>query len=309
MTRDALRPTRLKDYVGQEHIKDVLLTAIESAKIRKDSLDHVLVSGPPGLGKTTLANIIANELEWNFHPVLATGLGNIPMMNNLFMRWAIPPVVVFVDEVHRLKKATQETMYPLLEDGLVVNRYGTGYDPLPGLFTMVGATTNSGKLERPFMDRFPLQFQLEYYTEEELTKILATNASKLQVTITEAGLEAIAERARRTPRIGNNILRRLRDYAVVEKRSIDDLFVRQILWERMGIDDNGLRDLDRQYLQILSEGPSGMGVEALASKLNEEVETIEDAIEPYLLGLGLIERRRTGRWITKAGIEYVGGKR
>jgi Holliday junction DNA helicase RuvB len=303
--RDALRPTRLCDYVGQNHIKDVLLTSIQSAKMREDALDHVMVSGPPGLGKTTLAAIIANELGWSFHPVLATGLKNVVSINSTFRRRITPPVVVFIDEVHRLRKPVQESLYPVLEDGVVPDRYGTGYDQLTGLITVIGATTNSGKLERPFMDRFPLQFQLEFYSDDDLTTILAVNAVKLKMTITESALEAIADRARKTPRIGNNLLRRLRDYSVVDKRSIDEDFVKKILRENLGIDDNGLRDLDRQYLQLLNDAPNGLGVESVAAQLNEEPETVEDAIEPYLLQLGLIERRRNGRWITAIGKQYI----
>jgi Holliday junction DNA helicase RuvB len=305
--RDALRPTRLEDYVGQNHIKDVLRTSIQSAKIREDALDHVMVSGPPGLGKTTLAAIIANELGWNFHPVLSTSLKNAFSIYAVFANVIKPPVVVFIDEVHRLRKPVQETLYPVLEDGMVPNRYGTSYDQINGLVTVIGATTNSGKLERPFMDRFPLQFQLELYADEDLITILAVNAAKLKMTVTEAALEVIAERARKTPRIGNNILRRLRDYAVVDKKAIDEDFVKKILRENLGIDDNGLRDLDRQYLQILMGAPAGLGVESVAAQLNEESETVEDAIEPFLLQLGLIERRRNGRWITELGKQYLRG--
>lgn len=302
--RDALRPTSLQDYIGQNHIKDVLKTAIESAKIREDALDHVMVSGPPGLGKTTLAAIIANELEFNFHPMLSTGLKNGLSINETFHRIR-PPVVVFIDEIHRLRKPVQEGLYSVLEDGKVPDRYGLGYEALTGHITVVGATTNSGKLERPFMDRFPLQFQLEFYSDDDLTTIMAVNAVKLKMSITESALEAVADRARKTPRIGNNLLRRLRDYAVVEQRTIDENFVKQVLWNDLGIDDNGLRDLDRQYLQILSESPAGVGVEAVAAKLQEEPETIEDGVEPFLLQLGMIERRRNGRWITDVGKQYI----
>lgn len=306
MARDALRPLSLEDYIGQDHVKDVLRTAIESAKARGAPLDHVLLSGPPGLGKTTLANIIANEMGWSFVTFLAPSMGSPGMVATNFSRVGAN-TIVFLDEVHRLKRAVQETLYPVLEDGKVPSWLGFSYIELP-VITVVGATTNEGKLERPFVDRFALPFQLEYYTDEELATILQRNAKKLKLDIDGPAIKTIAERAKSTPRIGNNLLRRVQDYAVVRGVAVDADFAHHVLWEKLKIDDMGLQDKDRDYLAALARFPNGVGVDTLATVLSEEVATLEDSIEPYLIRIGFVVRMRSGRALTEAGRAYaVGG--
>lgn len=306
MVRDALRPLKLEDYVGQEHIKDVLRTAMESAKMRDAPLDHVLLSGPPGLGKTTLAQIIANEMNWKFVTFLAPRMGSPAAVTTNFTRLD-PNTIVFLDEIHRLKRPVQETLYPVLEDGKISSWTGYSYVDLPVL-TVVGATTNEGKLERPFVDRFALPFQLEYYTEAELAQILARNAMKLKMEVRPAAIDLIAMRAKSTPRIGNNLLRRIRDYSVVHKVAVDQEFAHHVLWEKLGIDELGFDEKDREYLQALSGFPNGVGVESLAVMMSEEPGTLEDSIEPYLIREGLVTRMRNGRLLTEAGRAYLGSR-
>lgn len=303
MVRDALRPLTLEDYIGQEHIKDVLRTAMESAKARGAPLDHVLLSGPPGLGKTTLANIIANEMGWSFLTFLAPGMGTPGMVTANFTR-VEANTVVFLDEIHRLRRAVQESLYPVLEDGKVSSWTGFSYIELPTI-TVVGATTNEGKLERPFVDRFALPFRLEYYTNEELATILKRNADKLKLQIDGEAILTIAERAKSTPRIGNNLLRRVQDYAVVRGVAVDAGFVHHVLWEKLKIDDMGLQDKDRDYLVALAKFSNGVGVDTLATILSEEAPTLEDSIEPYLMRIGFVTRMRNGRAITEAGRAYL----
>lgn len=306
MARDALRPLKLEDYVGQEHIKDVLRTAIESAKVREAPLDHILLSGPPGLGKTTLAQIIAHEMKWSFVTFLAPSMSSVRGVTTNFTR-VKEHTIVFIDEVHRLRKPVQESLYPVLEDGRITSWTGYSYVELPTI-TVVGATTNEGKLERPFVDRFALPFRLEYYTDEELASILARNAKKLKLDMQDGGIEAIARRAKSTPRIGNNLLRRIQDYAVVRGVAVDKEFVHHVLWEKLSIDKLGLDERDRDYLVALTEFPNGVGVEALATVLSEEPATLEEAIEPFLIRLGFVSRMRSGRALTEAGRQYLGGR-
>jgi Holliday junction DNA helicase RuvB len=294
----------LNDYVGQEHVKDVLQTAILSAKARGAPLDHVLLSGPPGLGKTTLANIIANEMGWKFVTFLAPSLSSPGMVSTNFTK-VKPETVVFLDEIHRLRRPVQESLYPVLEDGKVSSWIGLSYIDLPTI-TVVGATTNEGKLERPFVDRFPLPFRLEYYNNEELAMILSRNARKLALQVDNEAIDTIVKRSKSTPRIGNNLLRRIQDYAVVRGVAVDKQFATHVLWEKLKIDELGLEDRDREYLRALSQFSNGIGVDALATILSEEVPTLEESIEPYLIRLGLVVRMRNGRALTSAGRQYLG---
>lgn len=302
--RDPLRPKMLKDYLGQEHVKELLQIAIQAAKVRNEPLDHVLLNGPPGLGKTTLANIIANEMEWEIKTVVGTGL-NPSGMNLLLVRLE-PKEMIFIDEVHRLRRATQELLYPVLEDNTIQSIYNSRVQlDLPPL-TIIGATTNIGKLERPFIDRFGLQFQLTFYTSQELEQIVHRSSGLLKVQLTDGAVKVVAGRSRGTPRLANTYLRRIRDYAdVLGIKEVDEGFAKNILKAKLHVDDIGLKPLDHRYLRILLDEPNGLGIDSMASRLDEEVETLEDFIEPYLLQLGMVERRRNGRWITRKGRKHV----
>lgn len=302
MSKDLARPQSLDQYLGQEHIKEILSVAMEAARQRNEPLDHVLLNGPPGLGKTTLAKIIANEMGWKFKTILAPSIGT-PKEAGLLLMELPKRTILFIDEVHRLKRPAQETLYPVLEDGKLYSWLGPVELPLNPL-TIIGATTNIGKLERPFIDRFGLQFQLEYYDDEQLISILTATAARLKVTITEPAIEIIAERSRGTPRIANNFLKRLRDFAQVRRDPGSAEFVVSTLWNKFGIDQFGLNSTDRRYLQALADG-STMGVEAVAAALQEEVDTVEGYLEPFLVKMGFIERGRTGRTITEKGLAHL----
>lgn len=302
MRRDDLRPTALEDYIGQEPIKDLLHTSMTASLQRSQPLDHVLLNGPPGLGKTTLANIIAKTMGWKIKTIIGPSLSSSTEAEKLFMVGWKPQTMLFIDEIHRMKKPVQEVFYPILEDNVL--QFTKMRQELPPL-TVIGATTNIGKLERPFIDRFGLQFQLEYYTVDELSEILGNSAEKLHVQPTFDALEVISRRARGTPRIANMMLKRIRDYAeVLGTPSLDGGFASRIITDKLHTDDNGLKVLDHRYLRTLARSP-GMGVDSIATALNEDVNTVEDYIEPYLLRLGLVERRRNGRWVTTEGEKYL----
>jgi holliday junction DNA helicase RuvB len=294
--KDSLRPTTLDAYVGQKQIKEVLAVSLEAARQRKEPLDHVLLNGPPGLGKTTLALIIANTMGWKMFPWIGSQLDRSISLTLLII--PAKQAIIFIDEVHRVRKPIQELLYPVLEDGKSPN--GVPLIPL----TIIGATTAIGKLEQPFVDRFGLQFQLEYYTDEELAQVVTASATKLKVSLEPDAISEVAKRGRGTPRIANNLLKRLRDFAQVQHiSSIPADFAIQVLWEKLHVDDLGLQDLDRQYLQVLTEG--GMGIEAIASKLHQDIGTVEDFIEPFLLSRDLILRGRVGRSLTDKGLEWI----
>jgi Holliday junction DNA helicase RuvB len=306
-TRDNLRPATLEGYIGQEQVKDLLETSILAAKGRNEPLDHVLLNGPPGLGKTTLALIIANMMERKLKIILGPSLGGPRDVVTLVL--LLPKSTdLFIDEIHRVRKATQEVLYPLLEDGILHSTLSSAEMPVPPM-TIMGATTNIGRLEQPFIDRFGLQFQLQYYKVDELATILAASAEKLKVKVDNDVLVHIAQRSRGTPRIANNILKRVRDYSVVLK--VDKTtpeFTDKIILEKLRTDELGLRPLDYRYLRTLNRAPASIGVQTIASTINEEVETVEDFIEPFLLSLGFIQRERTGRCLTEAGDKFIAGK-
>lgn len=308
MKADNLRPSRLDGYIGQETIKEPLAAAICSAKSRGQPLPHVLLSGPPGLGKTTLAMIIANEMGWPFMDLIGSTAGNPQGLGQRLMKLK-GKSIFFIDEIHALRKPVQEVLYPVLEDGRLITRIGTmlSYDTQLPPLTILGATTDLGKLAQPFIDRFQLQFELQFYHDDELVDLGHNSAEKLDLgQLSDEVLEPIAERSRGTPRYVNQYLKWIRDFKIFEKENhIDREFVEHVLWTKLRIDALGLRPLDRNYLRTLEKAQGPIGVDSVASSLRQAVVTLETTVEPFLLYAGLIERIRNGRLITEKGKEHL----
>ena len=310
MKQDQLRPSRLEGYIGQDQIKEQLEATLVSAKARGDSLPHVLLSGPPGLGKTTLAMIIANEMNWKMIDLIGSTAGNPTELAMKIMRIA-PKTMFFIDEIHALRKPVQEVLYPVLEDNRILYRIGSASTEvdLPPV-TILGATTDLGKLAQPFIDRFQLHFELSFYHEDELTNMGLISAKKLGITIPEEAMIVISERSRGTPRYVNNYLKWVRDFKIFEKETaIDRAYVEYIMWKKLRVDRLGLRPLDRNYLRALAASPMPIGVEALASELRQAEVTLERTVEPFLLYAGLARRVRSGREITDSGRAHLHGIR
>ena len=306
MKQDQLRPTRLDGYIGQDGIKDQLGAALASAKARDSALPHVLLSGPPGLGKTTLALIIAKEMNWNLIDLIGSTAGNPTALTKKIMQIK-PKTMFFIDEIHALHKPVQEVLYPVLEDNRVLYRVGSASSEidLPPV-TILGATTDLGKLAQPFMDRFQLQFELSFYHVDELTELGLLSAKKLGLTINEEGMDVISERSRGTPRYVNNYLKWVRDFRIFEKTDkVDVEYITYVMRRQLRIDNLGLRPLDRNYLRVLNRAATPIGVEAIASQLRQAAVTIENTVEPFLLYAGLAERIRNGRAITDSGREHL----
>jgi holliday junction DNA helicase RuvB len=307
----SLRPRRLADFVGQERVKEQLGIALEAAKARGEALDHVLLVGPPGLGKTSLAYILREELGVGIRAVAGPALERKDVAAILT---AIEPRdVVFVDEIHRISRAAEEILYPALEDFRldIVMGQGTAARTLTldlPPFTLVGATTRTGLLTSPLRDRFGMTYRLDYYEPAELAVIVARSSRILGVEIAGEAADEIAGRARGTPRIANRILRRVRDVAEVRHQgSITTAIAREAL-ELLEVDESGLERLDRELLRAIVEKYDGgpVGVSTLAASLGEEPDTIEYVYEPYLLQLGFIQRTPRGRTITKLGRAHLG---
>jgi Holliday junction DNA helicase RuvB len=308
----SLRPQRLDEFVGQERVKEQLAIALEAAKNRSEALDHLLLIGPPGLGKTSLAHIVREELGVGLRSVAGPALerkGDVAaILTGLEQR-----DVLFVDEIHRLAPAVEEILYPALEDFRLDIVVGQGPAArtltldLPS-FTLIGATTRTGLLTTPLRDRFGMTFRLEHYEAAELTLIVRRSARILGVEVSDDAAAEIAGRARGTPRIANRILRRVRDVAEVRHEGRVTLPIAREALELMEVDENGLERSDRALLRAIVEKFDGgpVGLSTLAVALGEEPDTIEDVYEPYLLQLGYIQRTPRGRIVTKLGRAHVG---
>ncbi len=308
----SLRPRRLVDFIGQEGLKEQLAVSISAAASRGEALDHVLFAGPPGLGKTSLAQIVAAELEVPFVQTAGPALerkGDIAA----YLTALEPRSVFFVDEIHRLPRALEETFYPAMEDGHLPITVGQGAGArvftidLPP-FTLIGATTRTGLLTTPLRDRFGIQHRLEHYAVEDLAMIVRRSARLLQVSIEDSGAVAIASRSRGTPRVANRLLKRVRDYAEVRDDGIITAPVAAAALDLLEVDHVGLDRLDREILTTICEKFSGgpVGLSTLAASVGEEQDTIEDVYEPYLLQRGLIERTPRGRAATRRAYEHLG---
>jgi holliday junction DNA helicase RuvB len=312
MMEQSLRPQKLDQYVGQDKLKNELNVYIQAAKSRNEALDHVLLYGPPGLGKTTLAMVIANEIDVRIHTTSGPAIerpGDLMVLLNELEAGD----VLFIDEIHRLPRIVEEVLYSAMEDYYVDIIIGQGptahpvHFSLPP-FTLVGATTRAGSLSAPLRDRFGIVSRMEYYSIEDLTKIVHRSAGVLRTDIDESGAIEVALRSRGTPRVANRLLRRVRDFAQVYR---DGLITKEIADKALAIlsvDSKGLDDLDRKILTTMIEFYRGgpVGLSTIAANIGEEMETIEDMYEPYLLQLGLLQRTPRGRVATDLAYDHLG---
>ena len=307
-----IRPEYLDEYVGQNEIKENLRVFIKAAKMRNEPLDHVLLYGPPGLGKTTLAHIIANELGSTLRTASGPSIeksGDLAaVLSNLE-----PGDVLFIDEIHRMPSFIEEILYPAMEDfelDLVIGTEGKSKSIKINLppFTLVGATTRAGDLSSPLRDRFGIVSKLEYYTYEELKNIVIRSGRVFDIKVEEDAAMELARRSRKTPRVANRLFRRVRDFALVEGSGIIDLDITMKALNRLHVDVSGLDSIDREYLTSLIEKFNGgpVGVETIATSIGEEVTTIEDVVEPYLLQEGFIKRTNRGRVATEKAYKSLG---
>ena len=307
-----IRPQKLADYIGQDVVKENIDVFIKAAKIRNESLDHVLLYGPPGLGKTTLAHIIANELGVN----IKTASGpSIEKSGDLaaILSTIEPGDVLFIDEIHRMPKIVEEILYPAMEDfelDIIIGSEGQSKSIKISLppFTLVGATTRSGDLSSPLRDRFGIVCKLNYYTTEELATIIKRTSKIMGKVIDDDAALELARRSRKTPRIANRLYKRIRDFALVEGAETINIDTTKKSLDRLKVDSYGLDEIDIEYLRNLIEkfGGGPVGVETISVSIGEETTTIEDVVEPFLLQEGFIKRTRSGRVATDKAYEHLG---
>ncbi len=309
---NTIRPESIEEYIGQEDVKENIRIFVEAAKMRNEPLDHVLLYGPPGLGKTTLAFIIAHELGTNIKTASGPSIEKSGDLAAILSSLE-PGDVLFIDEIHRMPRYIEEILYPAMEDfslDIIVGSEGNSRNikiDLPP-FTLVGATTRAGDLSAPLRDRFGIVSKLQFYTVEELTEIVKRTARVLGVEIDEEAAVELAKRSRGTPRIANRLFKRVRDFALVKGNGKVDLAITKDALERLKVDKMGLDNTDHELLLAIIEkfGGGPVGVEALSSSIGEEVTTIEDVYEPYLLQTGLLKRTSRGRIATDKAYEVLG---
>lgn len=310
---ETIRPKNLTEYVGQDSLKENLKIYIQAALQRNESLDHVLLYGPPGLGKTTLAFILANEMHTNIKTVTGPSISKPGDLASVLSTLEAGDVL-FIDEIHRLPKIVEEVLYPAMEDFemdvVVGGEGGNGRSVRLSLppFTLVGATTRAGDLSAPLRDRFGIISKLEYYNEEQLSLIVHRTARVLGVSIEEDAIGEIARRSRGTPRIANRLLRRIRDFAQVLNNGVISKQIVDSSLERLHVDSLGLDEVDIRYLKGIIERFHGgpVGLDALANSISEETTTLEDVYEPYLIQIGFVNRTSRGRVVTEKAYEHLG---
>ena len=308
----SLRPNTFDEYIGQKHLKTNLQLAIDAAKKRGDVLDHILLYGPPGLGKTTMAGVIAHEMGSNFRSTSAPSIEKPSDLASILTNLADGDIL-FIDEIHRLRRAVEEILYSAMEDyklDIVIGKGTAGRSVRLDLphFTLIGATTQTGNIAGPLRDRFGHQYRLEYYTPDDITKIIERSAKLLNTTIKPDAAKLLATRSRLTPRIANRLLKRVRDYADVNGDGIIDEPITESALKLLEIDELGLDPADRNMLSLMIDryGDRPVGLNTIAALTGDEASTIEDYYEPYLMQLGMIQRTPKGRVVTDTAKKHLG---